>query len=85
MITKEEAKARHLQGWNLRCNVCGSYGMQWYHETHIRRPSWGSIALCPECYRKAQDALSAFLSSIEVKYEQKLEDHEPYHGPQVWD
>lgn len=48
MYTKEEAKAQHLLGWNIRCNVCGSYGAKWIAKIdgNTARPGWGSLALC---------------------------------------
>ena len=45
MLTKKEARERCLLGWNLRCNLCGSYGALWINEA---RPGWGALALCPE-------------------------------------
>lgn len=41
--TREEAKERHLQGWNLRCNRCGGWGATWIRR---ERPRWGALALC---------------------------------------
>ena len=45
IMDKEEAKAMAVRGWNLRCNVCGSYGAEWIHG---ERPGWGALALCPK-------------------------------------
>ncbi len=42
--TADEAKADQVQGWNLRCNLCGSYGADWHSN---ERPGWGDLALCP--------------------------------------
>lgn len=45
-LSKEEAKAKGVLGWNIRCNLCGSYGAEWVRG---ERPGWGSLALCPKC------------------------------------
>lgn len=42
-MNKEEAKLKCVCGWNLRCNLCGSYGAEWVRG---ERPNWGSLALC---------------------------------------
>lgn len=43
--TKDEAKAARpvVQGWNIRCNRCGTYGATWRVG---ERPGWGALALC---------------------------------------
>lgn len=43
ILTKDEARRLALNGWNLRCNLCGSYGARWLTG---ERPGWGSLALC---------------------------------------
>jgi hypothetical protein len=70
--TKEEARARCLPGWNLRCNYCGVYGAEWTRDSG--RPGWGSLALCPlhmRLYRaeirRHADAMADF---AEVRFEQ---------------
>jgi hypothetical protein len=40
----QEAQAAARQGWNIRCNRCGSYGARWWRNG---RPGWGALALCP--------------------------------------
>lgn len=45
MLTKEQAKEKGVLKWNIRCNLCGSYGADWLSS---ERPGWGSLALCPE-------------------------------------
>lgn len=44
--TLEEARQRTLSGWNIRCNVCSSYGARWRPGD---RPGWGDLAVCPPC------------------------------------
>ena len=44
-ISRDEARKRTLPGWNIRCNLWGSYGASWLPGT---RPGWGALALCPE-------------------------------------
>lgn len=44
-MTKEEARAQGLQGWNIRCNLCGEYPAGWITAA---RPGWGDLALCPD-------------------------------------
>lgn len=44
-MNKEEAKSKCLPGWNIRCNLCGSYPAEWVRG---ERPGWGSLALCPQ-------------------------------------
>lgn len=43
--TAEEAMDAGAQGYNLRCNRCGTFGATWTDLTE--RPGWGSLALCP--------------------------------------
>ena len=42
-MTRNEAKAKCLPGWNLRCNYCGEYPAEWIRG---ERPGWGALALC---------------------------------------
>jgi len=42
-MTRDEAKAKGLPGWNLRCNYCGEYPADWFES---ERPGWGALALC---------------------------------------
>ncbi len=48
MLTREQARELCVRGWNIRCNLCGSYGANWIHRTPCARPGWGSLSLCPE-------------------------------------
>lgn len=46
ILTLEQALTSPVAlGWNLRCNLCGSHGAEWFVG---QRPGWGSLALCPE-------------------------------------
>lgn len=42
-LSAEDAKARFLTGWNVRCNFCGDHGAKWIRG---ERPGWGALALC---------------------------------------
>ena len=56
MRTLEEARDRPegpMCGWNIRCNVCGSYGAQCLE--HGTRPGWGCLCLC-EIHKAEWDA-----------------------------
>jgi hypothetical protein len=44
VLSKEQAREQALPGWNIRCNLCGSYGASWLMKA---RPGWGALALCP--------------------------------------
>lgn len=46
VVGLDEARARGLPGWNIRCNVCGSFGADWIPDL---RPGWGALAACPSC------------------------------------
>ena len=50
-LSRDEARARGLPGWNIRCNPCGSYGAEWVSRIDgaAARPGWGCLALCPPC------------------------------------
>ena len=41
---KVEAREKYVLGWNIRCNLCGTYGAEWIRG---ERPGWGALALCP--------------------------------------
>lgn len=60
-LTREQAKAFPLPGWNIRCNRCGSYGAIWIPG---ERPGWGALALCPR--HQAQ------LSAIKARHRAEL-------------
>jgi hypothetical protein len=76
MISLKEAKSRCLPGWNIRCNLCGSYGAEW----HLgERLGWGALALCPEhskelCeeYRRHRYKLSRLRT---INFEQDPREH----------
>lgn len=44
VLTEDEARERNVSGWNIRCNLCGSYGAIWVPG---QRSGWGSLCLCP--------------------------------------
>ena len=41
---REAALSARL-GWNIRCNLCGTFGAEWIADA---RPGWGSLCLCPQ-------------------------------------
>lgn len=76
-ISKEEAKKLRLDGWNIRCNYCGNYGAKWMH-TIMGAPArreWGALALCPEHYKKIQEAVKALQDTLstyrKINFEQE--------------
>lgn len=72
-LSLEQAKERCLPGWNLRCNLCGSYGAGWVPKG---RPGWGSLALCPRHeteYRAVMLLSDSLLARFrQVKYRQPI-------------
>jgi hypothetical protein len=72
IVTREEARERCYQGWNLRCNRCGTYGASWLAG---ERPGWGALALCPlheaELVKEHQRHRLALRSLRAVNYEQE--------------
>lgn len=61
MITKGEAKKRSIQGWNIRCNLCGNYGASWIYGA---RPGWGALALCPEHEKEYKEMIERHKKEI---------------------
>ena len=57
-----EARALHLPGWNLRCNLCGEHPADWIPD---QRPGWGALALCDQ--HKAELASELTRHSEEMK------------------
>jgi hypothetical protein len=66
MLTKEEAKAKRMPGWNIRCNQCGSYGAEWVHTiaTNTARPGFGALALCPDHVKQLRKIVKDFQNEI---------------------
>lgn len=83
-LTREQAREFRLPGWNLRCNLCGSYGGQWVTNG---RPGWGDLALCEshrlEYYLEEERHRNEMSRLRKINFEQDIP--KPYHGPQVWD
>jgi hypothetical protein len=54
--TADIARQAGVEGWNLRCNRCGTYGATWT-DSSVRdeRPGWGALALCPPHKRELAD------------------------------
>jgi hypothetical protein len=65
MRTLEEARDRPegaMCGWNVRCNLCGSYGASWLDPWS--RPGWGCLCLCE--VHKAEWEAEMSRHSIEI-------------------
>lgn len=77
IITKEEAKKRHLIGWNIRCNHCGSYGAAWINKIHgeTARPGWGALALCEQHTKELAHVVDQFRREVfkfrQINFEQE--------------
>lgn len=71
--TADQARDAGVCGWNLRCNLCGTYGATWIPN---QRPGWGDLALCPTHendltaeLRRHKDAMTELRH---INYEQDL-------------
>ena len=57
---------------NIRCNRCGKYGANWYHD---ERPGWGCLALCPEHAHELDDEYKRHYEALKplraVNFEQE--------------
>ena len=66
-LSIEEALDFGVQGWNLRCNRCGSYGALWHAG---ERPGWGDLALCVTHSKELTQLKNALNELRQVKFEQ---------------
>ena len=48
-----QALQRDVQGWNVRCNVCGDFGAIWRDDPEVQA-AVGHFAACRECYGKVR-------------------------------
>lgn len=46
-------------GWNLCCNVCGTFGASWRKDPEVRTAT-GDLAACPRCYAAIRRELDRF-------------------------
>lgn len=70
--TAEAAREAHAHGWNLRCNLCGTFGAGWVPG---QRPGWGALAMCPTHRQDLDDELRRHEYAIgelrRINFEQK--------------
>jgi hypothetical protein len=66
ILAEKEAREGLVFGWNLRCNVCGSYGATWQDRVLDKpaRPKWGALALCPFHKKRLNDTVLEFQAEL---------------------
>lgn len=48
VLTIEQARERHVMGWNIACQVCGSFGASWAAPHPLESAQRGNhLRLCP--------------------------------------